>query len=114
MSYQFITNLRFLFEINASRQAEMDTLFLSMPNYPSTDQLTLLHDTVEHSVPEAQVLLSSIDSLLESPEQKIPGSLMGKIMLQKSLLEQQIKYDRGLIAYLEKEYAFLSPALKFQ
>jgi hypothetical protein len=109
MSDLFVTKLRILFEINAARQAEMDDLFLSMPNYPSKAELTLLHDTVEHSVPEAKALLETIDALLATPERHIPPRLFDKVMLQRSVLPDQIRNDRKLTEYLEKSYIFLTP-----
>lgn len=109
MSDLFITKLRLLFEINAARQAEMDELFLSMSNYPSDGQLTLLHDTVEHSVPEAKALLHAINKVMNRQKYHIPDDLIGNVLLQRIVLQEQIENDRGLTAYLEHEYEFLSP-----
>lgn len=109
MSDQFVTKLRLLFEINAARQAEIDELFRIMPNYPSNNQLTLLHDTVDHSVPEAHVLMDTITEFMHSPHRRIPTGMLSKMLMHKAILHDQIKNDHKLTVYLEKEYNFLAP-----
>lgn len=107
MSNLFATELRLLFEINAARQAEMDTLFISMPDYPSDSELTLLHDTVERSVPEAQAVLAKIEELFEERDRQIPSGMLSNILMHKAVLKEQIRNDSKLTVYLESEYKFL-------
>lgn len=100
--------LRNLFVINASRQAELDAHFLSMPDHPSDDQLTILHDIAEHSVPEARALLTKIDEVMKGDE-RIPKGLLGKMLAAKALVPEQIRNDSNMRVYLENEYKFLRP-----
>jgi hypothetical protein len=101
------TALRNLFEINAARQAEMDVLFLSMKPHPSKADLTLLRDIADHSVPEALTLLNEIEKTLTTDD-RLPKGLLGKMLLFRATLPEQINNDESMKTYLETEYAFLS------
>lgn len=101
------TALRNLFEINAARQAELDTLFHSMRNFPSNSELALLRNIADHSIPEAQALLKEIDGVMASSD-RLPRGLLSKMLMQQAQLPGQIVDDQKMKIYLEREYAFLS------
>ena len=100
-------SLSSLFAINKDRQREMDRLVATMGDYPTNDELTLLHDIVDHSVPEAKALLLAITNSFNGYE-PVPRHRIVQMLSHQSSLPKQIEDDQKLKKYLEDGYRHLT------
>lgn len=100
-------SLSSLFAINKERQREMDRLVATMGDYPTDDELTLLHDIVDHSVPEAKALLLAITSSFNGYD-PMPSHRIAQMLSHQNSLPKQIENDQKLRKYLQDGYRHLS------